>query len=266
MRLSASNIAWAAEDDAKVYKKLADEGYSGLEIAPTRLIPTNPYDSENIRIAANECLKIKKQWGLTICSMQSIWYGRKENIFGSMQERKILYDYTCKAIDFAKAIECPHIVFGNPKNRIKLIDDDKKNGENFFFECAYYAEKKDIIIGVEPNPIIYGTNYLNTTDETLELVKTIDSPYLKLNYDLGSVIENNESINFINNNISYISHIHVSEPYLDKIKEREMHKDLMEILINKKYKKWISIETKNSGVENLFDSLKMIKKTFLKLK
>lgn len=263
MRISVSNIAWDAEDDEKVYKKMTEEGCSGLEIAPTRLIPTsNPYDLENVRLASCKVLEIKKKWGFSICSMQSIWYGRKENIFGSNQERKYLYDYTCSAINFANAIDCPHIVFGNPKNRIKLNDEDNKIGENFIFECVNYAAKKNIIIGIEPNPIIYGTNYLNTTYETLELVKKINSPFLKVNFDVGSVIQNNESINLLSKNIKYISHIHISEPYLDQIIEREMHKELIKILINKDYKNWISLEMKKNGLENLFDSLKIIKKAF----
>lgn len=39
MKLSISNIAWSAEHDAAMYKFLQQEGFSGLEIAPTRIFP-----------------------------------------------------------------------------------------------------------------------------------------------------------------------------------------------------------------------------------
>ena len=39
MKLSFSNIAWSAEQDEKIYGALAARGFSGVEIAPTRLFP-----------------------------------------------------------------------------------------------------------------------------------------------------------------------------------------------------------------------------------
>ena len=44
MKLSASNIGWATENDEQVWQLLKDLGYQGIEIAPTRVIPENPYD------------------------------------------------------------------------------------------------------------------------------------------------------------------------------------------------------------------------------
>lgn len=50
-------------------------------------------------------------------SMQSIWYGRTEKLFGTEEERNLLLDYTKSAVDFAAAIGCKNLVFGCPKNR-----------------------------------------------------------------------------------------------------------------------------------------------------
>lgn len=44
LRLSVSNIGWQAEDDREIYALMKEYGYSGLEIAPTRIFPENPYD------------------------------------------------------------------------------------------------------------------------------------------------------------------------------------------------------------------------------
>ena len=40
MKLSASNIGWAADNDEQVWQLLKDLGYQGIEIAPTRKTPT----------------------------------------------------------------------------------------------------------------------------------------------------------------------------------------------------------------------------------
>lgn len=44
MMLSISNIGWDVSDDASVYGLMKKYGYSGLEIAPTRIITDNPYE------------------------------------------------------------------------------------------------------------------------------------------------------------------------------------------------------------------------------
>jgi len=81
MKLSISNIAWDSVNDNKIYNCMKAFSFTGLEIAPTRIFPDAPYD----------CLKEAKQWkenlleeyGFHIPSMQSIWFGRQENIFGN---------------------------------------------------------------------------------------------------------------------------------------------------------------------------------------
>ena len=44
MKLSVSNIAWSPERDETVLILLKKHGFSGVEIAPTRLFPEAPYD------------------------------------------------------------------------------------------------------------------------------------------------------------------------------------------------------------------------------
>lgn len=44
MKLSISNIAWSPQVDDEMYRFLQEAGYSGIEIAPTRLFPDAPYD------------------------------------------------------------------------------------------------------------------------------------------------------------------------------------------------------------------------------
>ena len=46
MNLSISNIAWSADMDEKVYNMMEDIGFTGLEIAPTRIFADCPYESE----------------------------------------------------------------------------------------------------------------------------------------------------------------------------------------------------------------------------
>ena len=61
-QLAISNIAWHKEDDEAVYTAMQQAGFTGLEIAPTRIFPEMPY--ENLTSALLFGGYLKNQWGL----------------------------------------------------------------------------------------------------------------------------------------------------------------------------------------------------------
>jgi len=243
MNLAISNIAWTVKDDDYIYNFLKENKIKGLEIAPTRLFSDNPYN--NLELAKDYSKTLFENYDLKICSMQSIWFGRNEKLFGTSEDRKILIDYTKKAIDFASAIKCNNLVFGSPKNRV--IDDETQLdiAIDFFRELGDYASFNNTILSMEANPEIYGTNFINKTLENVELVKKVSSSGFMINLDFGTVIQNKENLNIIADNIDLINHIHISEPYLAKIEVRNEHIELSKILKEKNYNKFVSIEMKN---------------------
>ena len=117
MKLSVSNIAWGAEEDSRMYWLLREKGFQGLEAAPTRLFPEYPYDRQSDAAAFGK--RLMEQYDLNIPSIQSIWYGRTENLFAGEEERAALLDYTRRAIDFASALNCGNLVFGCPRDVYK---------------------------------------------------------------------------------------------------------------------------------------------------
>lgn len=240
LKLSISNIAWTLENDGNAYELMSRYGYSGLEIAPTRIFPEMPY--ERITEAKNWSEKLKKNYGLAVPSMQSIWYGRQEKIFGTGEERQVLIDYTKKAIDFAAAIGCKNLVFGCPRNRSLSESADKQTAVRFFKELGDYAASKGTIIGMEANPPIYNTNYINDTTSALELIEQVDSEGFQLNLDVGTMIYNSEKASILAGKGHLISHVHISEPGLKPIEERELHNELAGILESEKYRGFVSIE------------------------
>lgn len=240
MNLSISNIAWDKENDEKVYLLMKKNGFLGLEIAPTRIFPENPYSK--LKEAKEWKNEIFEKYGFKISSMQSIWYGRKERIFGSKEERSVLLDYTKKSIDFANVIECKNLVFGCPKNRNLLEGEASEVAIDFFRELGEYAYKAGTTIGMEANPTIYNTNYINDTISALDLIKNVNSKGFLLNLDLGTIIYNNENLEELIGNVKYINHVHISEPNLKPIEKRNMHKDLINILDNERYNNYLSIE------------------------
>lgn len=256
MKLSISNIAWSEESDLEIYGFLKDYGFSGLEIAPTRIFKNQPY--EKLQEAKDFSAFLKNEFELEISSMQSICFGKNEAIFGTDEERTILTDYIKKAIDFADAIGCKNLVFGSPKNRI-IGKNSIQIAYDFFEKLGEYAKLKNTILALEPNPVIYGTDFINTTVQAFDFVKEINSKGFKVNFDFGTFLHNNENINDIEKNIDWINHFHISEPYLELIKHREIHQKLINITLDNGYKNYVSIEMKN------MNSIENVKKTILYL-
>lgn len=253
MKLSISNIAWSAENDAKVYAMMKKYGFSGLEIAPTRIFPNAPYD--DLKRAEKWQRKLYEQEGFDIPSMQSIWFGKQEKIFGSREERETLIDYTKQAIDFAASIKSRNLVFGCPKNRNVPEGKAAEIGEiavNFFHELGEYALERGTAIGMEANPAIYNTNYINDTKSALDLIREVNSKGFLLNLDVGTMIQNQENVDELIEQVKFINHVHISEPGLKMIEIRTLHKEIKEILAAGGYKGYVSIEMgRTDNLENL---------------
>lgn len=262
MKLAISNIAWETKDDSAVYDYLCQHNFSAIEIAPTRLFPAQPY--EHLEQAGAFKDQLWKDYQLSICSIQSIWFGKKEQLFlGSDIDYETLLEYTKQAIQFASKVGAKNIVFGSPKNR--LIDDrvSRKQILLFFETIATYALLHDTVIGLEANPMIYGTNFLNTTQEAVDFCEELSHSGLKLNLDLGTCILNDESLEVIAEALPYVQHVHISEPYLKPIKWSQLHSKLASLLYQAEYKGYVSIEMA-SGVmrEELFVIISEMERIF----
>lgn len=260
MKLSISNIGWAVEQDEAVYSIMKEHGYEGLEIAPTRIFPEKPYDRLNqASVWADE---LKQQFGFIVSSMQSIWYGRQEKLFGTEEERNVLIDYTKRAIDFASVIRCNNLVFGCPKNRFIPKEANPDLGIMFFKTIGDYAADKHTVIGIEANPSIYNTNYINDTAAALKLIEAVNSPGFLLNLDVGTMIQNGETVDELKGKVKFINHVHISEPKLRVVERRDMHQKLRDILVTEDYQGFVSVEMGKTGdlqiLENVLGYVKEI--------
>ena len=240
MRLSISNIAWTAAKDEPVYGIMKRLGFEGLEIAPTRIIPQEPY--RHLKEIYSWKTELEKKYGFLVPSMQSIWFGRKELVFGNAAERNALIEYTKKAIDFAATIRCKNLVFGNPKNRNLQNPGNESIALDFFKTIGEYAAEKGTAIGMEANPTIYNTNFSNDTASAIDLIRQVNSKGFLLNLDAGTMIANGESVDVLCGAENLINHVHISEPFLKPIEHRTLHKDLENFLREMNYQGFVSIE------------------------
>ena len=119
---------------------------------------------------------------------------------------------------------------------------DAESAVPFFRELGEYALSKETVIGMEANPPIYNTNYINDTSSALELIRKVNSKGFRLNLDLGTMIQNEENAGELVGNVKWINHVHISEPGLKPVKERTLHQEVIQILREENYKGFLSIE------------------------
>ena len=261
MNLSVSNIAWTENMDKYVYQLMKKYGFCGLEIAPTRVFPEAPYNRLNE--AAEWAQELKREYDFIVPSVQSVWFGRQEKLFGSEEEKRTLMEYTRKAIDFAAAIGCKNLVFGCSRNRNCPEGAEPDTAISFFKELGDYAVSRGTVIGMEANPPIYNTNYINTTVSALKLILQVASKGFMLNLDVGTMIQNQEEVSELEGQVRYISHVHISEPGLKIIEKRNIHKELKELLMAENYEGFISIEMgQTDSLSKLGEVLQYVREVF----
>lgn len=252
MKLAISNIAWDFVDNEEVYLLMKKYGFEGLEIAPTKFFSQNPYN----RIEELEALRNDfQEKDIKLVSMQSILFGRGDlTMFESQEKREELKEYLKKAIIFANKLGIKNIVFGNPKNRISYSKDDYQIAIEFFKELGEMASQNSVNIGIEANPAIYGGNFITNTEDAIKFVQNINSRGIGLNFDLGTTIENKEDLEILYTLKDKVTHVHISEPYLEEIAEKNIdyHRKLIFILKDIGYSRYISIEMKSKeGLQNI---------------
>lgn len=246
-KLSISNIAWAETEDEQIFDVMRKYDFSGIEIAPSRTWE-NPYEQTNEELEKFKESMNKKN--LEVTAFQSLLFGHPEmTVFTSEQSRRDTLEYLKKCIILGNRVGAKSLVFGSPKNRLignMPPDTVREISHAFFGELGDFASDKNISICIEANPTIYGGDFICTTQEAVEFVRELDHPNVKINIDLGTIIANSENVEeTLKEALPYAHHFHISEPYLEPIKQIEdLHRGIARELNGFGYNRTVSIEMK----------------------
>lgn len=271
-KLSFSNIAWSPLNNENIYKVLQDNGFHGLEVAPT-IVFNGTYSPSSSQI--KEFLNSLKKYSLHVSSMQSILFGRDDlKLFENEESRKALLGHLKIVLKLAQSLKCPNLVFGSPKNRIIYQQEHMTaidTAIDFFLEVASIAKPLGVNVLIEANPKEYGTNFLNTTLDTIRFINKVGRSNIGLNLDLGTVLMNKENLEELIKSASEIlKHVHISLPYLQIISDysnNALYDKLKGLLLDIKYKGYISVEMRKESevskeVLSVKKTIKIIKTVF----
>ncbi len=251
MRLAVSNIAWPAQHTDRAYAILAEAGVPGLEVAPGLLFAGEPDPMDPTPAALDAALDKTTRAGLTLCSMQSLLFGVEgAALFGTEHERAVIAAALTRAIVLAGRLGIPNLVVGSPRNRVVPPGMDRDaafaDAAETFRRLGETAAQHGCVLAMEPNPAIYGTNFLNTLAETDAFVRLVDHPAVTVNFDVGALHVNAEFDDLrmlLDLSLPRVSHVHLSEPALAAFpRDGESAETLFRTLDAAGWNGWVSIE------------------------
>lgn len=216
MRVSISNLAWDVSEDAEVAELLSSVNVDAIDIAPGKYFP------DPVIATASDILAVKEWWqerGIEIIGMQALLFGTTGlNVFGSKDVQKNLLDHLAAVCRIGAGLGATRLVFGSPKNRNcsgLSVNQVQNISRVFFRQLGDIAADNGVIVCLEPNPSIYGANFMTTSLETCSVVNDIDHPAIKMQLDTGAIIINQEDISAIVTQVKdVIGHVHISEAHL----------------------------------------------------
>jgi sugar phosphate isomerase/epimerase len=133
-----------------------------------------------------------------------------------------------------------------------------------FRHLAALAQSAGTKIAIEANPAAYGTNFLNTLDESMDFVERVKHPAVVCILDLGAMHMNGVYATTsarIPDLLPTLHHVHVSEPNLAPApQEAAALAPVLSALQKGGYDKYVSIEMKRppEGVAGVCSALKRL--------
>lgn len=258
--LAISNIAWKPVETQAAYALLQRLGVHGLEVAPGILFPDEPDPFKPTDAALAGSLEQIRQAGLSPVSMQSLLFGVQDALlFGDEAQRERFVLGLMRAIDLAARLGISNLVVGSPANRVIPSDMPRSQADalaaEVFTQLGDYAQTRGCRLAMEPNPAVYGTNFLTDIAETAAFVRRVDHPAVRLNFDIGALHINgefNQIEELLAQHAALISHVHVSEPNLAPVPaDPEALVRSCRALAGIGWKGWVSIEMRATSEDRL---------------
>ena len=214
MMISVSNIAWDIPEEPDIAALLRQRGIAHIDIAPGKYFP----DPE--RATSAEVGAVRRLWeerGFAIYGVQSLLFGTSGlNLFDDPEERMLRrLEAICR---IGSGLGTRTLTFGSPRQRDRSgLEDAAANAiaVDFFRKLGNAAGDAGVIVCLEPNPALYGCNFMVSTDETAAVVSAVDHPAIRLQLDIGALVLNGEPPEeTIERHAPLIGHVHASEPRL----------------------------------------------------
>ena len=230
----------------KVMEYISRIGYQAIEIAPFTLAPSvediSPAQREEIRL-------LSKDYGLEIIGLHWLLATPSGLSISSVDKktRDRTASYLRSLVDFCSDIGGKILVFGSPKQRSieknSSYEETRKRAKEVFMSSLNKAEERGVIICLEPLAR-RETDFINTAEEAVSLIKELNHPNFKLHLDVKAMSDEKRGIpEIIKKNKDYLFHFHANDANgLGPGFGRTDFEPIIKVLKEIKYSGFISVE------------------------
>ena len=248
MKISICNELFQGWPIERVFEVAAQLGYDGVEISPFTLADSvteiSPSRRKAIRLAA-------EKWGVEIVGLHWLLV-KPEGLYINHPDEIIrirTQEYIEALIHFCADIGGKVLVHGSPHQRTIKEEWDFVRSRDFaketFEVCLKTAQKRNVIYCIEPLSQTQ-TNFINTIEEAVRLVKEIRHPNFKMIFDCRSASAQEQSVTealIRALDSHYLYHVHVNDangngPGFGETK----FTSILKILKDYRYQHYISVE------------------------
>jgi len=237
MKIAICNELFKGWNLRDVFRYVSGLGYEGIEIAPFTI-------SDDVRkIGSNERREIKESassYGLKVVGTHWLLVTPKGLHLTHPDEnvRWLTEQYLFELVKFTDDIGGRILVFGSPNQRKVLTGVSYQQAWNYakeiFYECSQFAKDFGATFAFEPLAK-HLTNFINTAEEAIQLIKEVSHPNFKLHLDIFSMLDEGRPLpDTIKRSSEYLVHLHINDdnglgPGFGNVDYRPMIKALEEI-------------------------------------
>jgi D-psicose/D-tagatose/L-ribulose 3-epimerase len=218
VRLVVSNIAWKPADDEAVAPVLRECGADAVELAPTAYWP------DPLMASAGDRAALRGAWegrGLPVVALQSLLFGYPQLNLFDPATRDATRERLAGMLEVAADLGARVLVFGSPRNRARggLGDEEALAiAVPFFRALGERAAALGVCLCIEPNPPVYGCDFVTTPEQGRDLVTRVGSPGFGFHLDAaGTLLAGEDPIAEAGRSAATLRHFHASAPQLGPV-------------------------------------------------
>ncbi len=210
-----SNIALPAFDHTEAFPKLADMGYVGIEVAPSRIWRDTWRGLGSQDVAAYR--KAIEDAGLTVVGLHSLVFDHPElQLFGDAASVSATLDFMAHLSGVCRDLGGHTLIWGGGRKRGNVGAEEAFARAVDFMQtlCERTAEHGTVFCFEPLGP--NDSDFVNGLDEARAIMNAVGCGNLRLQVDAKALVENGEVEQAVFDDArDHLVHVHANEPGLD---------------------------------------------------
>jgi len=247
MKFALCNEMFEKQPMSRIASVAARLGYHGIEVAPFTL---GPSVTEITPATRKETRKAIEDHGLDVVGLHWLFAGPAGLHMTTPDQAtwQRTRDYMAALLDLCSDLGGKVLVLGSPKQRSILENQTRlgawKRAADLLSSVVGRAGELGLTICFEPlSPV--ETNFINTVQEGMKLVRQVNHPSLKIHLDVKAMCSEGKPVPAVIRSVKVedVGHFHVNDPNLYGPGMGDVdYGPIAEAVRDLGYDKWLSVE------------------------